>query len=155
MCIRDRLQAALCGQGLLFACDHPPDLHNRSVEKRRMSVEWQLFRRCGASKRYVSSNVSALLAKSEQPEKNVSTMQPTTIPSRIPSSDSSANVVASRLLLATGIWLISSAIVSWFEFGIFWNLPLLLFAMNLNSFCLLYTSPSPRDQRGARMPSSA
>ena len=25
----------------------------------------------------------------------------------------------------------------------------------LDSFCLLYTSPSPRDQRGSRMPSSA
>ena len=25
----------------------------------------------------------------------------------------------------------------------------------LNYFCLLYTSPSPRDQRGSRMPSSA
>ena len=25
----------------------------------------------------------------------------------------------------------------------------------LNNFCLLYTSPSPRDQRGSRMPSSA
>ena len=25
----------------------------------------------------------------------------------------------------------------------------------MNSFCLLYTSPSPRDQRGSRMPSSA
>ena len=25
----------------------------------------------------------------------------------------------------------------------------------LNWFCLLYTSPSPRDQRGSRMPSSA
>ena len=24
-----------------------------------------------------------------------------------------------------------------------------------SSFCLLYTSPSPRDQRGSRMPSSA
>ena len=24
-----------------------------------------------------------------------------------------------------------------------------------NKFCLLYTSPSPRDQRGPRMPSSA
>ena len=24
-----------------------------------------------------------------------------------------------------------------------------------NDFCLLYTSPSPRDQRGSRMPSSA
>ena len=27
--------------------------------------------------------------------------------------------------------------------------------MALNSICLLYTSPSPRDQRGSRMPSSA
>ena len=27
--------------------------------------------------------------------------------------------------------------------------------MNLYGFCLLYTSPSPRDQRGSRMPSSA
>ena len=25
----------------------------------------------------------------------------------------------------------------------------------LSKFCLLYTSPSPRDQRGSRMPSSA
>ena len=25
----------------------------------------------------------------------------------------------------------------------------------LKKFCLLYTSPSPRDQRGSRMPSSA
>ena len=25
----------------------------------------------------------------------------------------------------------------------------------LNGICLLYTSPSPRDQRGSRMPSSA
>ena len=28
-------------------------------------------------------------------------------------------------------------------------------ARNLPVFCLLYTSPSPRDQRGSRMPSSA
>ena len=27
--------------------------------------------------------------------------------------------------------------------------------MSLNEACLLYTSPSPRDQRGSRMPSSA
>ena len=27
--------------------------------------------------------------------------------------------------------------------------------LNYNSHCLLYTSPSPRDQRGSRMPSSA
>ena len=28
-------------------------------------------------------------------------------------------------------------------------------ALSLSLFCLLYTSPSPRDQRGSRMPSSA
>ena len=33
-----------------------------------------------------------------------------------------------------------------------WNDALALVA---NKFCLLYTSPSPRDQRGSRMPSSA
>ena len=27
--------------------------------------------------------------------------------------------------------------------------------LGANRFCLLYTSPSPRDQRGSRMPSSA
>ena len=27
--------------------------------------------------------------------------------------------------------------------------------MDAADFCLLYTSPSPRDQRGSRMPSSA
>ena len=27
--------------------------------------------------------------------------------------------------------------------------------LNCNNGCLLYTSPSPRDQRGSRMPSSA
>ena len=29
------------------------------------------------------------------------------------------------------------------------------YAMVLSTVCLLYTSPSPRDQRGSRMPSSA
>ena len=29
------------------------------------------------------------------------------------------------------------------------------FSDKLTIFCLLYTSPSPRDQRGSRMPSSA
>ena len=29
------------------------------------------------------------------------------------------------------------------------------FALTANNVCLLYTSPSPRDQRGSRMPSSA
>ena len=31
----------------------------------------------------------------------------------------------------------------------------LVFQEDDGSFCLLYTSPSPRDQRGSRMPSSA
>ena len=30
-----------------------------------------------------------------------------------------------------------------------------VFGLTLNEACLLYTSPSPRDQRGSRMPSSA
>ena len=30
-----------------------------------------------------------------------------------------------------------------------------LFALAAYGLCLLYTSPSPRDQRGSRMPSSA
>ena len=29
------------------------------------------------------------------------------------------------------------------------------FPLSVNYHCLLYTSPSPRDQRGSRMPSSA
>ena len=32
---------------------------------------------------------------------------------------------------------------------------LIVAAVGLLAFCLLYTSPSPRDQRGSRMPSSA
>ena len=31
----------------------------------------------------------------------------------------------------------------------------LIASMPLHNVCLLYTSPSPRDQRGSRMPSSA
>ena len=30
-----------------------------------------------------------------------------------------------------------------------------VFSWGFNNYCLLYTSPSPRDQRGSRMPSSA
>ncbi|HRA89859.1 MAG TPA: sulfatase-like hydrolase/transferase, partial [Planctomycetaceae bacterium] len=32
------------------------------------------------------------------------------------------------------VWILSSLMVAWFEFGIFWNLPLLLFTMNLSAF---------------------
>ena len=35
------------------------------------------------------------------------------------------------------------------------NGELLEASLILSQFCLLYTSPSPRDQRGSRMPSSA
>ena len=35
------------------------------------------------------------------------------------------------------------------------NYPKKRYWVGLSSFCLLYTSPSPRDQRGSRMPSSA
>ena len=35
------------------------------------------------------------------------------------------------------------------------DLKLTFFEIKIADFCLLYTSPSPRDQRGSRMPSSA
>lgn len=35
---------------------------------------------------------------------------------------------------ALTIWLLTAALIAWFEFTIFWNLPLLLFAMNLSTF---------------------
>ena len=35
------------------------------------------------------------------------------------------------------------------------DLATLPFVLNTCNSCLLYTSPSPRDQRGSRMPSSA
>lgn len=58
------------------------------------------------------------------------------MPSKQQSVTSSGTSVhnASIVLSTVGIWLVSSMLVAWFEFGIFWNLPLLLFAMNLNSF---------------------
>ena len=36
-----------------------------------------------------------------------------------------------------------------------WDKSVLFTPAGMNQFCLLYTSPSPRDQRGSRMPSSA
>ena len=36
-----------------------------------------------------------------------------------------------------------------------YNPELVIIEDNLSNLCLLYTSPSPRDQRGSRMPSSA
>ena len=35
------------------------------------------------------------------------------------------------------------------------NNPITIQVLGICSACLLYTSPSPRDQRGSRMPSSA
>ncbi|MEZ6124733.1 MAG: sulfatase-like hydrolase/transferase [Planctomycetaceae bacterium] len=40
---------------------------------------------------------------------------------------------SARILSAIVIWAFSSLMVAWFEFGIFWNLPLLLFTMNLSA----------------------
>ena len=56
-----------------------------------------------------------------------------------------------HLCLCTGAW--STSLVE--QFGV--NLPVtpVRGQMALYKFCLLYTSPSPRDQRGSRMPSSA
>ena len=48
-------------------------------------------------------------------------------------------------LFSGGIWMVGVSLV--FTGLILWATP------NIN--CLLYTSPSPRDQRGSRMPSSA
>ena len=46
-------------------------------------------------------------------------------------------------------------LVSYLLIGFWFNKPTAIFA-NMKAFlCLLYTSPSPRDQRGSRMPSSA
>ena len=51
-----------------------------------------------------------------------------------------------------GLTLILDYIFSKFDNGIFaW----LYWRLDLFFICLLYTSPSPRDQRGSRMPSSA
>ena len=42
--------------------------------------------------------------------------------------------IATTLLTTIAVWLMSCMIVAWFEFSVFWNLPLLLFAMNLDNF---------------------
>ena len=48
-------------------------------------------------------------------------------------------------------------LIPWLFFLFAWSIPLVIaeFALGKRSSCLLYTSPSPRDQRGSRMPSSA
>ena len=51
-----------------------------------------------------------------------------------------------NLAIAGGI-LVAGIIISYFLRG--------LVSGAINRTCLLYTSPSPRDQRGSRMPSSA
>ncbi|MEZ6133094.1 MAG: sulfatase-like hydrolase/transferase [Planctomycetaceae bacterium] len=42
------------------------------------------------------------------------------------------NSSTAAVCTAMVVWLLSSLLVAWFEFNIFWDLPLLLFAMNLN-----------------------
>ena len=41
------------------------------------------------------------------------------------------------------------------QFGVMYQYGAMWSSMTLSENCLLYTSPSPRDQRGSRMPSSA
>ena len=66
------------------------------------------------------------------------------------------------LIEANGAIIRNNPSINYNEFGIFaWRSNNLLVEGNLighpfkESHCLLYTSPSPRDQRGSRMPSSA
>ena len=78
-------------------------------------------------------------------------------------SSTDAHTVASLWGLTYGFWA-----VMWLIFGLFMSAVGLLFPFNGATYqknkkqmrkaeqaCLLYTSPSPRDQRGSRMPSSA
>ena len=46
-------------------------------------------------------------------------------------------------------------LIRWFQLGGLWNFVAFHGAFGLIGFCLLYTSPSPRDMRRSRMPSSA
>ena len=50
---------------------------------------------------------------------------------------------------------IAKSIWSWAELGYQEEKSSALLIETLSKDCLLYTSPSPRDQRGSRMPSSA
>ena len=65
-----------------------------------------------------------------------------------------AVVASATLAPALQGWLIDSQSWTWIFFSV---VPLALAASGflLIADCLLYTSPSPRDQRGSRMPSSA
>ena len=72
-------------------------------------------------------------------------------------SPSEAEIVSHKLMLRSGmISQSSSGIYSWLPLG----LKVLKKIENIvrdeqNKACLLYTSPSPRDNSGSRMPSSA
>ena len=55
-----------------------------------------------------------------------------------------SNIKNKPLIASVGI--VAIAFIAWLAFGFFGI---------QSAFCLLYTSPSPRDQRGSRMPSSA
>ena len=53
-------------------------------------------------------------------------------------------ITQKRNVLALPIGIVSVVLMGWF-----------FMTINLNGHCLLYTSPSPRDKRQSRMPSSA
>jgi glucan phosphoethanolaminetransferase (alkaline phosphatase superfamily) len=57
-------------------------------------------------------------------------MSPATPQTGAPAPERRYALITSALL----IWLVTSVLTAWFEFTIFWNLPLLLFTMNLSTF---------------------
>ena len=69
-------------------------------------------------------------------------------------------------ILVSAAFTVFTAVIVYIQYSFFVNLlldPLInagydesnIFALTIYEGCLLYTSPSPRDQRGSRMPSSA
>ena len=63
-----------------------------------------------------------------------------------------AEIISHQLMIRAGlVRQVSSWIYNWLPIG----KKVLQKVENIIRTCLLYTSPSPRDQRGSRMPSSA
>lgn len=56
----------------------------------------------------------------------------TDVDSTIAGASSGVDSRMAAMCTAVTVWLLSSLLVAWFEFSIFWNLPLLLFTMNLS-----------------------
>ena len=66
---------------------------------------------------------------------------------------STSDTGKSLAALSLDLWCSSLARKGW---GVHWQVPIYLLAMFVDFCdCLLYTSPSPRDKRQSRMPSSA